>query len=120
MRPRSAPCACRGTDDRGSAAVANGRLSGAWLLLVGTQNPEILRPDLPNFNPFVRLAARRGVDPGCSRPARACVVCCDRAAISASQLMAAFVRDNGKAPRLRGFRLIGAPRFELGTSSPPD
>jgi ligand-binding SRPBCC domain-containing protein len=25
-----------------------------------------------------------------------------------------------KAPRLQGFPLVGAPRFELGTSSPPD
>ena len=30
------------------------------------------------------------------------------------------LRQIRKTPRLRGFRLVGAPRFELGTSSPPD
>lgn len=25
-----------------------------------------------------------------------------------------------KAPHLQGFPVVGAPRFELGTSSPPD
>jgi hypothetical protein len=29
-------------------------------------------------------------------------------------------RYQQKAPPLRGFLVIGAPRFELGTSSPPD
>jgi hypothetical protein len=29
------------------------------------------------------------------------------------------IREKRKAPRLRGFSIIGAPRFELGTSSPP-
>ena len=28
--------------------------------------------------------------------------------------------EKTKASHLRGFLLVGAPRFELGTSSPPD
>jgi hypothetical protein len=32
----------------------------------------------------------------------------------------AATRPRRKAPPLRGFSMVGAPRFELGTSSPPD
>ena len=31
-----------------------------------------------------------------------------------------FLPQNEKTPPKQGFRFIGAPRFELGTSSPPD